>query len=1060
MAQAGEDARRERPVRVHLLGEFEIEGLAESELGSRKARVFLKAVALGRGRTVPADRLADIVWGAAPPAKPNDQLSVLASRLRRVLGADRIERTGSGYCLHADWLDIDEIELLADEAGQRLSSGSAAAARAAAGAALRLARGDLLADEPEAEWVEVDRRVAARLVSRLTALAAAAELDGGDPTAAAALAEQALDRDPYDEAALRLLMAAHRSAGRPASALAAYSRARERLRDDLGVSPTTETEALHAEILLTTDAPPMSGASAPASAPASPPPPVAPLPGRADELAALDDELGQALGGTSRLVVVRGESGIGKSTLLERWREGVASTGVIVLSGRCDEFSAELPLQAVVDALARYLDRLEPPEVDAVLRAEAASLAPLLGRADPSTRPAAGDTGQVMLFASLLSMLTRLATDTGLLVVIDDFQYAGDSTRDWLRYFQRRAGGARMLVVVSTRPDRSGELDPDRIIGLGPLSLAAAAEIVGAGRADELYERSGGHPLFLVELASASGDDDGPPHSIRSAVARRLRQVGPAADAIAAAAVLGPTVDLDLVAATTHRSAIDVLDDLEVGAREGFLDEQGASFVFRHALVREAVAADVSAARRAWMHREAAAVLDGREPGGDPSEITHHARLGGERGLAARALAATAALAMARYAYGEAVRSLDEAIELDDSSAARLLRGRARIVMGQFDGAMVDAQHAIELGAGAPALELAAWAAYYARDLARAEAFADEGARRSNDAAVRSSCLTVAGRVRHGEGQLAAADGRLTEAIELAGPASPGVARVWLASLRTHQSRDLEAVDLVAVSSTGERDPIAASFRHVAAAHALGHLGQPTACLARLDELDRLMAETGFRRYEGASKNWRAWILRYLGATDDAAQLSDRGAEISSATNFDEGVAHALLDRADLAMLGGDLATAAEFLDRAAPYHERNHTMRWRHALRGQLLRSHLAVMLGDDLDGAAELAGEVMATAAALGVERYRVLGGLVEAMARIGAGDEVAAADLDGLLDRVPSVAGTEAWWWTARVAATTGDDRWRQLAERRVVEISLRAGDHADSLQAFADHVLSRR
>src|SRR5689334_5257146 len=86
-------------LRVHLLGPFEVEGFGTTQLGSRKARVFLEAVALGRGRAVSTDRLADIVWGDDPPAKPGDQLSVLASRLRRVLGPDRIERAGGGYRL-------------------------------------------------------------------------------------------------------------------------------------------------------------------------------------------------------------------------------------------------------------------------------------------------------------------------------------------------------------------------------------------------------------------------------------------------------------------------------------------------------------------------------------------------------------------------------------------------------------------------------------------------------------------------------------------------------------------------------------------------------------------------------------------------------------------------------------------------------------------------------------------------------------------------------------------------------------------------------------------------
>jgi DNA-binding SARP family transcriptional activator/tetratricopeptide (TPR) repeat protein len=1032
-------------VRVHLFGSFEVEGFADHDLGSRKARRFLKAIALGRGRPVAADRLVDIVWGDEPPARPGDQLSVLASRLRRVLGAERIEHAGGGYALRADWFDLDEVEQLAADAGQRQEAGSAASTRAAAGAALRLVRGELLADEPDADWLDLDRRAAARLVGRLTAQAAEAELDGGDPAAAAVLAEQGLDADPYDETALRLLMRAHRASGRPASALSAYASVRERLRDELGVSPSAETEALHTEILLSTDEP---------TSPATEPTTTVTLAARGAELRRLDAELGQVRStAAARIAIVRGEAGIGKSVLLERWRDGLDADDVTVLVGWCDEFAAELPLQAVLDALARHLDRLEPTDVEALLAADRDVLDPLLGRTATAARPGAGDTGQAQLFASLLSVLARAAADRTVVLVIDDFHLAGESTRDWLRFFARRGPRSPILVVLASRlAGDDDDLDGDATIELGPLDRAAAAEIVGNDRADELLARSGGNPLFLVELANAPDDQDGAPPTIRAAVSRRLRQVGPAATTLATAAVLGPSVDLDLVAATSERPAIEVLDDLEVGARAGFLEEQAASFVFRHSLVREAMALDVSAARRAWLHRAAARVLDARRPAVDPAEIVHHARLGGEDHLAARALVRTADLAMNRFAYAEARRLLDEAIELHDDADARLLRGRVHIVASDFEAATVDANRAIELGAGPAGFELAAWAGYYRRDLPQAEANAFEGARRSDDPLVRASCLTVAGRVIHGEGQLHEADAQLSEAIALGGHGSPAVARIWLASLRIHQSHDAEGLELAGVSPSVERDPIAASYRHIAAAHALGHLGRPVEALVRLDELDRLMDEIDFHRYQGASHNWRAWLLRYLGDLDRAAEQSEMAGELAHESVFDEAIAHSLLDRADLAMLRGDLGEAAAFLDRAAPYHERQHTMRWRHALRGRLLRAHLAVLAGD-LDAGAEDAAAVDATAAELGVERYRVLAGLVATMAGARSPD-----GLESLLDRLPVVAGTEAWWWTARVARTTGDDRWRRLTEHRTNELVSRAGERSDRLPALVERVLN--
>jgi hypothetical protein len=125
--------------------------------------------------------------------------------------------------------------------------------------------------------------------------------------------------------------------------------------------------------------------------------------------------------------------------------------------------------------------------------------------------------------------------------------------------------------------------------------------------------------------------------------------------------------------------------------------------------------------------------------------------------------------------------------------------------------------------------------------------------------------------------------------------------------------------------------------------------------------------------------------------------------------------------------------------------------MRWRHALRGRLLRAHLALLSGD-ADGAADGAAGVVATAAGLGVERFAVLAGLVLAMAGGGG-------DIDALASRLPDVAGTEAWWWLARLYSTTGEDRWRQAAEQSVADLGRQAGDRRDQLAAFATRTITR-
>ncbi|MEQ1786070.1 MAG: bacterial transcriptional activator domain-containing protein [Acidimicrobiales bacterium] len=235
-------------LRVRLLGGLLVEGYRASELGSRKARSLLAALAVAGGAPVSVDGLAEVLWGDDLPARPADQVGVLVSRLRGTLGADRITRHDAGYALVVDWLDLREMEEGIAAAEASVAAGDALSARLAATMALDHVRGPLVPEEV-APWFEPHRMAVERRVAATRLLAAEAALVSGDPAGAAALAAKGLDHDPYDEAALRCVMRAHVAIGRPASALAAYAAVRARLADDLGVAPSADTEQLHGEIL-------------------------------------------------------------------------------------------------------------------------------------------------------------------------------------------------------------------------------------------------------------------------------------------------------------------------------------------------------------------------------------------------------------------------------------------------------------------------------------------------------------------------------------------------------------------------------------------------------------------------------------------------------------------------------------------------------------------------------------------------------------------------------------------------------------------------------------------
>ena len=747
-------------MRIRLLGGFAVDDIPDRGLGSKKGRTLLRLLAVNRGTPVSVDRLADVLWADDQPARPGDQVGVLVARLRAVLGTPRITRSDGGYALAADWIDVEELDRLAAAAADALDAGRIGAARAATDAALSLVRGPLLPDD-DGDWVAVERAAVDAVVTRVRRLAVAAAVAAGDHGGAAALAEQALAADPFDEVVLRALMAAHIEAGRPASALAAYARVRAQLAEDLGVSPTAETEALHGRALLAADGEP------PVTVVAQPPE-TAVLGGRETELAELGRAFDRAASGGTELVVVEGEPGIGKTMLVDAWSRRVGAEAV-VLRGRCDELGRDLPLQPVADALADHLGEVGPQRAMEILGPDALTLEPLLGvgTVGSATRVSDAETGRAAVFAALVAVLGRTGGDRPTVLVIEDLHLVGASTRAWLAFARHRS--RRAMFVVTTRIGGAAGLEPTEAMRVGPLDLAAVAGLVGHERAAGVFARTGGHPLLVAALIPG-GEDDDVPVTVRDAVAARVDSLGEVVGAtLRTAAALGSDCDLDLLAQVGATDVLTVLTHLEVAATAGLVVERGRGFAFRHELIREALEASMGAPRRALVHREAARILSGR-PDGDALAVATHARAGGDVVLAAASFAAAASAAASRYDLDRAEELLAVAIELDPSATVHVARARVRMSRSALTDAAADADAAITAGGGPEALEVAGWVAYYRRHYDDARAYADAVLERADDVAIRTSALALSGRVRHANGDLAGAVDRLASVPD--GPAA------------------------------------------------------------------------------------------------------------------------------------------------------------------------------------------------------------------------------------------------------------------------------------------------
>jgi DNA-binding SARP family transcriptional activator/tetratricopeptide (TPR) repeat protein len=1043
---------------VRVLSDFGVDGIEPQAFGSRKARLALQLLATAGGQAVPADVLIDALWDTAPPSRPEDQLAVLMSRLRSVLGRDRIEHRDQGYLLRCDWLDATELAMLTREVETRRETGQVMGAVAAARVALSLIRGDGPQPLP-GEWAQLRHAELERLISRARLVAATALLEAGDWMAAADAASAAAERDPYDEAALRVLLRAYVMGGRVAGALAAYSAARERMADELGIDPSPETTALFTAIL-----------RGELTVPVRPSPTSPGLVGRDDELAYLEAIATRARGGPAEVVVVDGEAGIGKTTLLRAWADRRAATGDTVLIASCGPLDRSLPLDALLTALAALLRELEPGESADILGADAAILAPLLNLSPgPRLKGAKGAKGAppmladsmlgpAVLYSALVRALSRLAERAPLVVVIDDAHLAGPTLADWLR-FLRREDVAAATVVAAVRSGEGEPLPATASIHLDALGRDAAAELVGPGRVDELYARSRGHPLFLTELAQQAAGAELPASLVES-VSARCDELGTAGLLLRTAAVIGSELDADLLAAVLGRPVIALLDDAEQAVAKQFLVEDDGIFRFRHELLREALAASATAGRAALLHRQVGRMLD-RRPGADPLTVAGHARLGGDLVLAARALRDASAQAAERFDHAAAEALLDDALRLSPGPEGWLARARVRTLRRRYIEALEDVDRAFEVGAaGAAALEVGAWASYFGRQFAQAIQFAEDGALAAEDVTTRARCLAVGGRTRHANGDLAQAELLLGEAFSLAEGADRVTAAGWLGVLRAHQSRVDEALALLRPAARGQlgvehTSATLHSLLFTGHAHALA--GRPAQALAAFTRYTAEVERRQVPRFAGRAVNFAGWVLRNLGAWTEALDHHHEALEVGQRQGTADVTIAALEDLAEQCLDTGDADGAQARLAQAGALLHGDLVFGWRLELKHQFISARLALARGDAERALAD-ADDLAARAAALGVPRYTSVARLLVHRANRALGLPVDPGAVAADLDLLDSCVAIEAWRWTCDVATDFAQPAWLDRAADRAARLARGAGSHGDGLLREADRRLS--
>lgn len=699
-------------VAVRLAGSFDVTvvGSPAARLGSRKARRLLMLLAVHRGQAVGVDRIVEALWDD-PPRQPERNVATLVSRLRAVLGPEVITGGPGGYQLGmppAVLVDVDVAAKLVAEASSRLAAGEAALAAGAASRALELVGpGPLLVGEPDADWVSAARAGAERLVRDARHTAAAALLLIDDPAAAARVSADAVAADRFDEAAHRLLMTSYGTVGETSMALAVYERLRGALATDLGVDPAPQTRAVYLAVLRelspTVEIPAPTGGVVPGPAPV-------PLPGREAEVARLRAAWSAAAAGEPAVLLIVGEAGIGKTRLAREAIAAAESTGGLVLQARCYAAERSLFLQPFVDALAGLVAMMRTDRLRDLSGARAAAFAGLLPTAGPvfgapPAERAAPEAELRRAYEGVTAMLSGLAEQRTLLLVLDDLHNAGQATIDLLHYLARHLGTAPLLAIATIRAEE-GAATVDTLTGvadrveLGPLPAAAVSRLAsdaGHGHLAELiFRRTRGHTLFVTEsLRALAAGEPGIPESLRAAVLARVRSAGPATEELLrAGSVLGAAVDPTVVAGLLEVPEHVAAHLCEQAAASRLLVLAGRTYEFANDLVQEVIYASTPTPTRLAYHRRAADLLTDQ-----PESVAAHASAADDWSRAARAYLLAGQQAAARYAttdaevlFGRALHAAERTGQLDLVGRAYVARARVRGRLASYRLAWGDAR--------------------------------------------------------------------------------------------------------------------------------------------------------------------------------------------------------------------------------------------------------------------------------------------------------------------------------------------------------------------------------
>ena len=453
--------------------------------------------------------------------------------------------------------------------------------------------------------------------------------------------------------------------------------------------------------------------------------------GRDHELGRLLTLLDDAEAGRSVAALVSGDAGVGKSRLVREVTQLAAGRGFTVLSGQCAELGDSVPYLPLADALRGAAQSTGVRD--------ALSSRPALGRLLPDSgdgrAPDEDRSGlaRQQLFGGVLGLLTELAAAAPVLLVLEDLHWADASTRDLVTFLSRMLHRERGALIGTYRTDDLHRRHPLRpvvaelqrlpgviSVDLAPLDPSALAEHLTAaapGRLDatelnDIVARAEGNAFYAEELLAASVRDDPAdrsalPAGLAALLLSRVEQLSDTTQRVLrVAAVAGRKADDDLVRAASGLEAAEYESAVREAVTHQLLVPDGTEgYVFRHALLREAVYADLLPGERTRLHATMSSLLaDPRwlTVPGTAAELAQHCLASHDIPGAFAASVRAGEEAERLGAPAEAHRHYDQALALwervaEPEKTAGMARGKLGLLSADNAADSGDIEHAVHL---------------------------------------------------------------------------------------------------------------------------------------------------------------------------------------------------------------------------------------------------------------------------------------------------------------------------------------------------------------------------